>query len=51
MNSVKELSQNSAKHILDSCVKIDAREEVAKLSGVSHDTVPLQKKYEIDTMK
>lgn len=39
MNSVKELSQNSAKPILDSCTKIDAREEVAKLSGVSHDTI------------
>jgi len=39
MNSVKEISQNSAKPILESCNKIDAREEVAKLSGVSHDTV------------
>ena len=39
MNSVKELSQNSAKPILDSYTKIDAREEVAKLSGVSHDTI------------
>ena len=39
MNSVKELSQNSAKPILDRCTKIDAREEVAKLSGVSHDTI------------
>ena len=39
MNSIKELSQNSAKPILDSGTKIDAREEVAKLSGVSHDTI------------
>ena len=39
VNSVKELPQNSAKPISDSCVKIDAREEVAKLSGVSHDTI------------
>ena len=39
MNSVKELSQNYAKLILESCIKIDAREEVAKLSGVSHDTI------------
>jgi hypothetical protein len=35
MNSTKKLPHNSAKHILDSCVKIDAREEVAKLSGIS----------------
>lgn len=39
MNSLKELLQNSAKSILDSCTKIDTREEVAKLSGVSHDTI------------
>jgi transcriptional regulator with XRE-family HTH domain len=39
MNSVKELSQNSAKPILHSGTKRDAREEVAKLSGVSHDTI------------
>lgn len=39
INSVKELPQNSAKPILDSYTKIDAREEVAKLSGVSHDTI------------
>ena len=38
-NCVKELSQNSAKPILDSSTKVDAREEVAKLSGVSHDTI------------
>jgi len=39
MNSVKELSQNSAKPNLDSDIKLDAREEVAKLSEVSHDTI------------
>ena len=44
LNSVKELSQNSAKPILDSGTKIDAREEVAKLSGVSHDTISKVKK-------
>ena len=39
MNSVKELSQNSARLILESCTKMDIREEVAKISGVSHDTI------------
>ncbi len=39
LNSVKELLPNSAKPILDSGIKINAREEVAKLSGVSHDTI------------
>ena len=39
MNSIKELSQNSSKPILDSGTKIDARVEVAKLSAVSHDTI------------
>jgi len=38
-NCVKELLPNSAKPILDSCIKINAREEVAKIAGVGHDTI------------
>ena len=38
-NCVKELLPNSAKPILDSGTKINAREEVAKIAGVGHDTI------------
>jgi hypothetical protein len=38
-NCIKELLPNSAKSILDSSMKINAREEVAKIAGVGHDTI------------
>jgi N6-adenosine-specific RNA methylase IME4 len=39
LNSIKKLLPNSAKPILDSGIKINAREEVAKIAGVGHDTI------------